>query len=390
MAKSAVASQRNAAICPDAVERFRRFTMAHPRLLQARDELLTAIEASPPGSLILVLGPTGVGKTTLRRKVEETLIESMRPCLQADPGRIAVLTIEAVAPESGNFNWRDHFHRMLVAIREPLIDCKTDVSRDGALRAVNGRYTGCPRDVTAYQLQQSLENAVRHRRPAAVIVDEAQHLARIASGRKLSDQLDVVKSVGSRTQTVQVLIGTYELLAFRNLSGQLSRRSVDVHFPRYRAEDERDIDIFQNVVFTFQSHVPGAEAVDLAGIWDFLYERSVGCVGILRDWLMRAVITSLKNDRHRLTRRTIEQTALSVSQCEKIVAEAREGEMRLAETEQGRNRLRRLLNLEGPLSANHTEQPGEPAAPPSPAKTRTPGLRSPRRDPVGRTQVAYA
>jgi len=125
-------------------------------------------------------------------------------------------------------------------------------------------------------------------------------------------------------------------------------------------------------------------------IWDFLYERSVGCVGILRDWLMRAVITSLKNDRHRLTRRTIEQTALSVSQCEKIVAEAREGEMRLAETEQGRNRLRRLLNLEGSLSANHTEQPGEPAAPPSPAKTRTPGLRSPRRDPVGRTQVAYA
>jgi hypothetical protein len=231
---------------------------------------------------------------------------------------------------------------------------------------------------------------VRHRRPAAVIVDEAQHLARIASGRRLSDQLDVVKSVGSRTQTLQVLIGTYELLAFRNLSGQLSRRSVDVHFPRYRAEDEHDIDIFQNVVFTFQSHVPGAENVDLSSIWDFLYERSVGCVGILRDWLMRAVITSLKNDRPKLTRRTLEQTALSVSQCEKIIAEAREGEMRLAETEQGRNRLRRLLNLEGPLSANRTEQPGKPAAPPSPANTRTPGLRSPRRDPVGRTQVAYA
>jgi hypothetical protein len=390
MAKSAVSSQRDAAICPDAVERFRKFTMAHPRLVQAKDELLTAIEASPPGSLILVLGPTGVGKTTLRRKVEETLIESMRPCLQADPSRIAVLALEAVAPECGNFNWRDHFHRMLVAVREPLIDYKMDASRDGVVRAVSGRYTGCPRDVTAYQLQQSLENAVRHRRPAAVIVDEAQHLARIACGRRLSDQLDVVKSVGSRTETVQVLIGTYEILAFRNLSGQLSRRSVDVHFPRYRAEDEHDIDVFQSVVFTFQSHLPGAEDVDLAAIWDFLYERSVGCVGILKDWLMRAVITSLKNDRRRLTRRTLEQTALSVSQCEKIIAEAREGERRLAETEQGRNRLRRLLSLEGPLSANRTEQPRKPAAPLSSANTRTPGLRSPRRDPVGRAQVAYA
>jgi hypothetical protein len=331
-----------------------------------------------------------VGKTTLRRNVEETLIEAMRPCLQADPSRIAVLTIEAVAPEAGNFHWRDHFHRMLLAIREPLIDCKTDASPDGAIRAVNGRYTGCPRDFTAYQFQHSFENAVRNRRPAAVIVDEAQHLARIASGRRLSDQLDVVKSVGSRTQTVQVLIGTYELLAFRNLSGQLSRRSVDVHFARYRAEDEHDIDIFQNVVFTFQSHLPGADDVDLSGMWDFLYERSVGCVGILRDWLMRAVITSVRSNRPRLTKRTLEQTALSVAQCEKIIAEAREGETRLAESEQGQNRLRRLLNLEGPGAADRAKlSPNSPASP-LPASTRTPGLRSPQRDPVGRTQVAYA
>ena len=87
-------------------------------------------------------------------------------------------------------------------------------------------------------------------------------------------------------------------------------------------------------------------------MWDFLYERSVGCVGILRDWLMRAVITSLRNDRARLTKRTLEQTALSIAQCEKIIAEARDGETRLAESEQGQSRLRRLLNLEGPLAAD--------------------------------------
>ena len=44
----------------------------------------------------------------------------------------------------------------------------------------------------------------------------------------------MIKSTASRAQTVHVLIGTYELLAFRNLSGQLSRRSVDLHFSRYR------------------------------------------------------------------------------------------------------------------------------------------------------------
>ena len=71
----------------------------------------------------------------------------------------------------------------------------------------------------------------------------------------MADQLDVIKSIASRSQTVHVLIGTYELLAFRNLSAQLSRRSVDLHFSRYRAESADDIEVFQNAVFTFQKQL---------------------------------------------------------------------------------------------------------------------------------------
>src|SRR5207249_6305769 len=89
-------------------------------------------------------------------------------------------------------------------------------------------------------LSYAAEQALRYRRPPVVFVDEAQHIARIASGRRLSDQLDVIKSIANRTQTVHVLLGTYELLAFRNLSAQLSRRSVDVHFARYSADSPED------------------------------------------------------------------------------------------------------------------------------------------------------
>ena len=44
------------------LERFQSLTIAHRRLLAARDQLMDVVDGSLPGSLILVLGPTGVGK----------------------------------------------------------------------------------------------------------------------------------------------------------------------------------------------------------------------------------------------------------------------------------------------------------------------------------------
>jgi energy-coupling factor transporter ATP-binding protein EcfA2 len=369
----------------ESLQRFRLFTMAHPRLSEAKDELLEAIEGAAPGSLVLVLGPTGVGKTTLIKKVRMCLADRLAPQLESDIGRLPFVTVEAIAPDNGNFNWRDHFRRMLIQMQEPLIDHKVRSAYLQVERDTDGQFVTSPRVGTGAQMQYAVEQALRHRRPAAVFIDEAQHLARVSSGRKLADQLDVIKSIASRTETIHVLIGTYELLAFRNLSGQLSRRSVDLHFSRYRAESTEDIRIFQNVVLTFQQQLPPDHSMDLVAVWDFLYERSVGCVGILKDWLDRSLGAACRAARP-LTRRTLEQAALSASQCEKIIAEAREGETRLMESHESSSRLRCLLGL------SEAQPPAVPetALPPKPSADRKPGVRHPRRDRIGCTAVGIA
>lgn len=324
--------------------------MAHPRLLKVKDRLLAAIKAAAPGSLILVLGPTGVGKTTLRHNIEQVLTTELMPVLKSDPSRIPFVSVDTAACLTGTFSWRDHFARMLREMNEPLIESKLSLDRlaqrNGHPRFAAGSHT------SSYELQYAVEQALRYRRPAAVFLDDAQHFGKIASGRRLSDQLDVIKSVANLTNTVHVLIGTYELLTFRNLSGQLSRRSLDVHFSRYRCEQPDDLATFKNVLLTFQKQLPVAETVDLLDCWELMYERSIGCVGILKEWLARMLTIAAGNRRINLTKKNLEQSALSASQCEKILAEARDGEARLTEADGACSRLRTLLGLGGVSTAS--------------------------------------
>ena len=367
------------------LDHFRKFTMAHPRLVAAREELVDAIEGAAPGSLLLVLGPTGVGKTTLRLKVENLLIQQMAEAPCADPGRLPFVSVEVVPSQSGRFCWRDYFRNLLAAMNEPLIDYKV---RDKSDVHEKSPVTSLPGDT---DLGHAAEQALLYRRPPVVFVDEAQHLARIASGRRLSDQLDVIKSIANRTQTVHVLLGTYELLAFRNLSAQLSRRSIDLHFERYRADSLEDRQVFQSVLVTFQKHLPFSESdTQLAGMWEFLYERSVGCVGILKEWLMRACVRSMRHGATTLSAEHLEKTALSISQCEKIVGEAREGETRLNDSAESRLRLRTLLGIETESRQHvHNVTPSVPTS--GKGKNKRVAQRVPRRDPITKEpSAAYA
>lgn len=120
---------------------------------------------------------------------------------------------------------------------------------------------------------------------------------------------------------------------------------------------------------------------------DLLYERCIGCVGILKEWLMRAVATALAGRKATLRKKHLEQTALLASQCEKILIEAREGEARLNEDETSRSRLRNLLGIGEAIGtpAEHHVQPSASTQP-----KRGCGQRRPKRDKVGLPELAYA
>lgn|SRR5271157_143098 len=369
------------------VRGFQAVTIAHPHLLVARQQLMAAITDGADNSLTFVLGPTGVGKTTLRVRIEKEIAANCMAELQNDKGRLPVVSVEAVAPESGNFNWKEHFKRLLEEMREPLIEHKLDCKG-------KGRKISLPVDLASRnsgaEYQYAVEQGLRYRRPAVVLIDEAQHLAKMSSGRRVLDQLDVIKSIANRSGTPHVLVGTYDLLAFRNLNGQLSRRSADVHFSRYRADRADEAAIFMNVLRSLAAQIPLPEPPDLAKEWEYLYERSIGCVGVLKTWLVKTLSLVLREGRNKIELKDLESCALSVSQCEKMLSECIEGENRMNDSNDNRLRLRSRLGLpvHGVSSAKTGSAPAV-ASTRSDHRNRWPGRRRAIRDLVG-TKAIHA
>src|SRR5205807_37827 len=106
-----------------------------------------------------------------------------------------------------------------------------------------------------------------------------------------------------------------------DVCAQSTARSFFVHFPRYGSTDE-ELSQFKGVLSAFQHFLPFEEETDLLlKHWEFCYERSLGCVGILHTLLTRAVHAALWAGEKTLSRACLEHCALSESQRSMIMRE---------------------------------------------------------------------
>ncbi len=367
--------------------------VAHPKLLQTDRALKEAIEMRTGASLILVVGPSGVGKTTLIQRVLNTLLTAASEDLKSDPDWIPYVAVEAPSTDLG-FSWRDLYRRLALALNEPasLVMAHRRLVPSPHLDSAavlpgttmpTSRLT--ERRVASADLRWAVEQCLRYRRTRAQFIDEAQHFNRVVGSKSLLRQMDNLKSLANLTGTLWVLVGTYELLNLTNLSGQLARRSLDLHFPRYWLDAKCDQQAFLNVVFTFQRHLPLAQEPDLVSHSDELHRGCLGCVGTLKDWLTRGLDQALRSGAKTLTMKELKRL-LNAGKLKQMEYEIQEGEERLT-------RAGYLDDLPRATATSSTTSNGKkspetasaaPGAHARPVKRRV-GDRKPGRDPVGET-----
>lgn len=319
-------------------EFFGNFWVAHRRIVEVANELLRLILEPAEAEVIYLIGATGVGKTTVMKYVITKLYEVALPTMSEFPGRVPAAYIEAENPDKGAYDWKSHYINTLIALDEVLIDKKVYLPAPGYSNGEpSARVGGGGRGSAAYR--RAAENALKNRIRYAFFVDEGQYLVKRKSGEGLMNQADTIRSLASRSNTLHVMGGTYDLRLLRNLNGQLARRSHTVHFRPYRtegltrAEQVEELGSFTQAFLTFQAYLPVPEPPDLAKHIDFCFTRCLGCVGHLKHWFKRSLDAALTDGLKTITSEMFLRAAPKRDAWLRIAEEIAEGEPALEESD---------------------------------------------------------
>lgn len=308
---------------------FAGIRIRHELIRGTLEDLQTLMDPESGADVILLVGPTGVGKSTLAVSLHQDVLQRNAGRMQADPGFVPSIYIMACASGEMQFSWRGFYWDGGKQLAEPLLQKKVETRVAEGRTSVTPFSGGC----TVIALRMAFESAIQHRGTTVAVIDEAVHLISGASGPKLKSQMEAIKSIAQRTSCKIALVGSYDLFDLLNIQAQLTRRIGVVHFRRYLTGDKADEAAFAKVVRTLQSHLP-IECPNLEQYAPELMRSCVGCVGILKETLQRMLAFSLR-DGGTWREKHLAKALLTETQVKSVLSEALRGEGRVKTTEFG-------------------------------------------------------
>lgn len=257
----------------------------HPRIACTIEECQLMLTAGSSADLILVCGPTGVGKSTLGHFLVEEELKRQAGEMENNPGFMPAIRVEAPASGEKEFSWRLFYQRILHELEGELDAPRTAYGVDPETgKVVRPRGNNINR---LSGLRTAVERSLRNRGTRFIVVDEAAHIINQCPPARLAQQLDTLKSLSNEYGVQWVLLGSYDLFDLMSLSGQLARRAHVVHFSRYRHDQDADVRCFNGCLKQLAKGMSALQNLDLVRYAEAFHQTTLGCIGTLRAVLMR-------------------------------------------------------------------------------------------------------
>jgi hypothetical protein len=355
------------------LEDFKTLKVRHPRLVEMEQFLLQAIQGHRSYTLLDLYGTSGVGKSTVMGQVARLVREA-----STNPAVVPVVIVQASPEDVGSAARLDYYQQILAQLQHhPAI---RDRTKNLPLYINPGKKSNDPAEWL--DMRNAVEYALALLQVKVVFVDEAQHLLASDTRSRPTAQLDWLKTLANRINVLHVLAGNFDLYECCHLNGQAVRRMRDQHFPRYHLDNQKECEEFVGALKSLLECVPlRVDVPELLRHWRWFGEWSVGCVGVLGDWMVETVDALYRSGETELSVEALTKHALQPDQRARLEMEARTGEHRGARAKaQSELELQRLLGT--PVQNG---KPGHPDPPPAFGQGQGGGRieRVAQRDPVG-------
>ena len=274
---------------------FKKVIVSHDIFDDVMEKIVTAIECGLPGTMLVLVGPAGVGKSSvgdvLHREVSEEFFKSN----PEDKHTIPSVLLEAWAGEDGRFDFKEFYEQILEALQAPLISNtlpevkKIICGREFFLPDITQR-----RAPTVSAYRSRLRRSIRERKPSVLFFDEASAIIASSKSDRVRSKSNTLRSMVNNSNTTMILSGAYDLYDLVLQTGQLARRGDVIHMTSYLPNQVKG---FAKILYAFQEIMPVKGGCDLEPFAEDLAEQSLCTTGILKKILTNAIVLSDKKQR---------------------------------------------------------------------------------------------
>ncbi len=262
---------------------------------------MNAIDEHTSYSILALYGPSGVGKSTVMKRIAERCREE-----EPDSSVVPVVVVQASPEDVGRASRLDFYRQVLhqlrghIAVRDRILNLP--LARERAKKSTDPAEWLEMRDAVSYALD--------------------------------------LRQRSKRSALMRLNISCKPMLR-----GQLARRVREEQFCRYHLESQADAVEFTSALKVLLEQVPlQVNLPEMLTHWKWFGEWSIGCIGILSDWVVETAATLCRAGETVLTLEALAKHALKPAQRLKLETEARTGEFKIEEAKKESEReLQRLL-----------------------------------------------